>query len=427
MPVPDRLARLTDAWQELGRIGRAAFIGVVLFAAVAVAVGIAIPRILEQHLLEERAGTLERVVSELVADGALPDASGDFAALSEFVRLRVLGGDTVRVKLWSPDGEILWSDEPRLVGRRHALPDDGGAFGGEMRYHVSSLADPEHEFEQHFGSLLEFYMPVRVGDDIPYVFEVYQQVGPLAATVGRARRTVWLSIALGLGTMGVVMVGMAAAAVASADRRRRQAEHMLDLLAAVRDEERTRLANAMHDDMGQPLYRLLYGLEALQGIVSGEAGREVRTLRSIVRDIDDTIRGELHRLQLPALAGRELAEALYDMAHDDPRHPPQVDVYVDGAGSTHPGTAEVLYRGVREAVANARRHAGARSIRISLTTRDDRLVAVVSDDGTGTPGSPGLGSTLVARMLADVGGRVDTAARPGVGTTVTMSVPAEEP
>lgn len=407
-------------------MGRVAFAGIAFSAVVALAVGVAIPRILEEHLLQERAGTLEAVVSELVAGNALPGPDGDTSALDEFVRLRVIGGDTVRVKLWSPEGEILWSDEPRLIGRRFEIPEEAGAFAGEIRYHVSRLDEPEHEFEQEHGRLLEFYLPVRVDGEIPYVFEVYQLVDPLSATVGRTRRTVWLSLSLVLGTMGLFMVGVAVAVVAAAERRREQAEHLLDRLAAVREEERSRLAGAMHDDMGQPLYRLLYGLESLQDRVPGEAGEEIGRMRSIVRGIDDTLRSELRRLQRPALAGRDLAEALNDMGEHDPHRLPMVDVRLEPSPPITPHSAEVLYRAVREAVANAKRHADARSIQISLNHSDDRLVAVVTDDGTGVLGSPGLGSMLMARMLADVGGRVETSARPGAGTTVTMSVPIVE-
>jgi two-component system, NarL family, sensor kinase len=401
-------------------------VGVALSAVIAVALGVSIPQILRSHLLEERATTLERIVAELLAGDILHVSTSDFSPLDEFVRLRLLGGDTVRVKLWSPDGVIVWSDEPRLIGRHFILSNRGmRAFEGETSSHVSSLGSPEHEFEASYDSLLEFYVPIVFDDEVAYVFEVYQEVEPLTSTVSRARRTVWWSISVGLGTLGFFMVGVTSAVVASAERRRRQAEHLLDRLAAVRDEERAALATAMHDDMGQPLYRLLYGLESLHASARDEISRaEIERLRDVVGGVDATMRGELRRLQDPVLAG-ELHEALSDLAEPPPAVP-RVEVTVEATDRPSQRAAQALYRATREAVANARRHAAADTITVSLTRVGDRLVSVVVDDGGGTAGPPGLGTTLVARTLADASGDIETRARPGIGTTVTISVPIEE-
>ena len=45
----------------------------------------------------------------------------ELAALDASTRIHVLGGDTVRVKLWAPDGTIVYSDEPSLIGEQFAL------------------------------------------------------------------------------------------------------------------------------------------------------------------------------------------------------------------------------------------------------------------------------------------------------------------
>jgi two-component system, NarL family, sensor kinase len=418
--------RLNTLWRELGRLGRIAFAGVALSAAIAVALGVSIPQILRSHLIEERTTTVERIVAELVAEDILHASMADFSPLDEFVRLRLLGGDTVRVKVWSPDGVILWSDEPRLIGRDFPLSTHGArAFEGETSSHVSSLGRLEHEFEASYGRLIEFYVPIVLDEEVPYVFEVYQEVEPLSATVSRARRTVWLSIAVGLGTLGLFMVGVTAAVIASAERRRRQAERMLDRLAAVRDEERAALATAMHDDIGQPLYRLLYGLEALHTSAGDPASRsEIERLREVVGGVDAPLRPELRRPQSPVLSG-DLHQALADLAQPPPADP-HVWVTLDTADRPSQRAAEALYRATREALTNALRHADAGTISVSLTGVGNRLVSVVVDDGRGTAGVPGLGTTLVARTLADVDGEIATRARPGKGTTVTISVPIEE-
>ena len=72
---------------------------------------------------EAKGDTRDRVRAEgrLVEAAGLSDGilRGDQAAirrLDDLVLGQVLGGSVVRVKLWSQDGEILYSDEPALIG-----------------------------------------------------------------------------------------------------------------------------------------------------------------------------------------------------------------------------------------------------------------------------------------------------------------------
>src|SRR3954466_14713888 len=71
----------------------------------------------------------EGIVAPVMSPAAV---RGDRAArrgVAAFVRHRVLGGDVVRVKIWAPDGRIVYSDEPRLIGARYHLDqDDRRAF-----------------------------------------------------------------------------------------------------------------------------------------------------------------------------------------------------------------------------------------------------------------------------------------------------------
>src|SRR4051812_4893148 len=75
------------------------------------------------------AKTLTRVVGEgIVAPNLTPAVfTGDPAALGRLdgiVRSRVLREGIVRVKVWDPDGTIVYSDEARLIGERFDLNDE---------------------------------------------------------------------------------------------------------------------------------------------------------------------------------------------------------------------------------------------------------------------------------------------------------------
>jgi len=86
-----------------------------------------------------------------------------------------------------------------------------------------------------------------------------------------------------------------------------------------------------------------------------------------------------------------------------------------------------VYRIAQEALANAVRHAGARSIVIALATSGQRLELVVRDDGRGfdpaTRPVVALGLASMEERALALGGQLDIRSVPGTGTTVTLSCP----
>ena len=84
-----------------------------------------------------------------------------------------------------------------------------------------------------------------------------------------------------------------------------------------------------------------------------------------------------------------------------------------------------LARVIREALTNARRHSGARSVDVALLTEGDELVAEVSDDGRGSgPGAEsGMGSRSMRERARRLGGELAVESAPGAGTLVRALVP----
>jgi hypothetical protein len=105
---------------------------------------------------------LTRVLGTTAIEPALTDrlAEGDPAAiarLDRLVRNRVVVDPVVRVKLWTPDGRIVYSDDHRLIGSRYALSaEDRASFSSkEVDAEISDLDRPENRFEKRFHKLLE--------------------------------------------------------------------------------------------------------------------------------------------------------------------------------------------------------------------------------------------------------------------------------
>jgi two-component system, NarL family, sensor kinase len=106
------------------------------------------------------------VVQRAIQDTILTGDPQAIAALDKEIRDRVLGPqqvlDVVRVKIWSPAGTILYSNEPRLIGHNFPLdPEEKQALEhGLTEAEISDLTKPENVFERGSGELLEVYRPI---------------------------------------------------------------------------------------------------------------------------------------------------------------------------------------------------------------------------------------------------------------------------
>jgi hypothetical protein len=106
-------------------LGSAAMVLVVLVALG----GAWVSRQVAQRQAVHDVAELTDVLAQSVLQPALTDAMPDdptaaTAGLDGLVRRSVLSSSLVRVKLWSPDGQVLYSDEAQLIGHTFALDDE---------------------------------------------------------------------------------------------------------------------------------------------------------------------------------------------------------------------------------------------------------------------------------------------------------------
>jgi signal transduction histidine kinase len=409
-------------WTEIGGLGRLAVIGLVLALITTIVLGFSITRAARGHLLEARASMVEAAVGGLpffsVDD---PPSAAEFAALDADVRVRILGGETVRIKVWAPDGTIAYSDLRELIGQRFGLSEPARiAFAGGTGTQISDLSDPAHEIDREYGELIEFYVPVL--DDsgaVGAVVEVEQDVTALNAALGNIARNVWLSIGLGLAVVGVFMTAMAIARAREMNRRRRQAEELLRSSFRAQEEERRRIVGALHDDIGQPMYRVLYSLEGSRAKLADDdpVAEELGHLAGIVRGMDATLRNELQVLQVELAADAGLEAALGDLV-DLTRRETELDVTLTVKVPREPSRDQSteVYRAAREALTNVRKHARARRVTMVVEGDGDRIVLDIRDDGAGSAGAPGLGLSTTRQRFETLGGDVEVSPSPGGGT-----------
>ncbi len=164
--------------------------------------------ILEEH--REGVAWDARALGTYLEPGVLaaPLTGPAYSDLDQDLRLQVTGPGVIRVKIWSPEGQIVYSDEPSLVGQ--IFPVEGGlavALGGASEAETSDLDAAENEFELGHDRLLEIYAPIYIGDsgEVAGVLEVYEDYAQVAGPVNEATRTIYVVVATGLTVIYIAL------------------------------------------------------------------------------------------------------------------------------------------------------------------------------------------------------------------------------
>ena len=210
---------------------------------------------------------------------------------------------------------------------------------------------------------------------------------------------------------------------------RKRAEEAVE---EVRWAERERLARDLHDLVLQDLVYALQAWEARR-LAPREAEEDVFDPRQMVdslRRASQGVRQAIHELREGETVGRALARAVEDLVGLERRRSPGTHVEL----AVSEGFPEELPKEVckdvllvvSEALANARRHSGARRVRVALGATEGEVRVEVSDDGVGfdprqTP--EGVGLSAMRERTALLNGRLEVLSEPAGGTTVRLRVP----
>lgn len=212
----------------------------------------------------------------------------------------------------------------------------------------------------------------------------------------------------------------------------RQLRSLSASLQDVREQERSRIAMELHDDLGQQLTGLKLELSWLGGRL--KEGRQataeevgamrqlldtaIASVRRIATDLrppilDDLGFGEAVRWQTAEFAKRSGLDIALDL---------QAQALVDDDL-----VATALFRIVQESLTNVARHAGATKVKVSLTADETNLLLTVSDNGTGIDAvaskGNGIGLVSMRERATALGGKFNIAGVPGDGTTIEVTLP----
>ncbi|HEV8687273.1 MAG TPA: sensor histidine kinase [Gaiellaceae bacterium] len=353
--------------------------------------------------------------------------------IDDVVRSRVLNDRLVRVKIWTRDGHILYSDALALIGDQYPLDkEDLAAFDGGVEAEVSDLTARENKYERRYGKLLEVYLPIHDEKGRTFLFEGYLRFSSVSAS----GRRLWLKFAPAiLGVLLLLYVVQMPLAWRLARRLRegqKERERLLRHAIESSELERRRIAQELHDGAVQNLAGVSYSLAAVadklddneadrvQVAVRDAAAETRRTIRELRSLLVDLYPPDLHRAGLAA-ALRDLVARLSERGievqldlGEEMRLPPQVEA--------------LFFRVAQEGVRNALAHADAQHVDVRMRVYEQRAVFELEDDGRGfAPEAEAPGGHIGLRVLGDLardaGGRLDVRSAPGRGTTLHVEAP----
>jgi two-component system sensor histidine kinase UhpB len=196
---------------------------------------------------------------------------------------------------------------------------------------------------------------------------------------------------------------------------------------AGQEAERLRIAQELHDQVGQELTAVLLGLARVQASAPPENRELIMEVQEAVRSSLEDVRRIAVELRPEALDELGLVSALAVLCE---RLSERTGMIVEQTVEVElpelaPDVELVIYRVAQEALTNVVRHSGTLHARLTLG-RDDRGLSVrVIDDGRGLAAgtSPGTGMRGMRERAALIGGRLEVSAGPeGRGCEVRLYV-----
>jgi PAS domain S-box-containing protein len=237
------------------------------------------------------------------------------------------------------------------------------------------------------------------------------------------------------GKLYTVMLRDISAQVDAERSLQRSHEELRELsanLLNIREEEKSRIARELHDDLGQQLTALKMDISSLELSAGTDAGARTQ-LRGMQRLIDATvasmrrIAADLRPVMLDDLG---LVPAIDWLANDfTNRYGIDVERRIDARRTIFSRDgATAVFRIVQEALTNVARHAQATHVELALYLQDDRCILRIADDGVGAQeradaGRKSFGLIGIRERVFRLGGSVSIQSDIGQGFAVTVTFP----
>jgi signal transduction histidine kinase len=405
------------------------------------------------------ANFIEPHVQSMGEGGSLsPEGASRLDAVSELLKSR---RHVVSIKIWRPDGMIVYSTQKRLVGQQfpttHILP----SLHGKIRAGMADFDDHDSEFERSLSiPLYEIFLPLYKNEteEIIAVAEIYEDARALLNDQNYAVGGAWLVVGTaGLCTLLVLFAIVHRGSLTirrqrGAIKRRFREQLRLhrknnDLQSRVREALRkstevddlvqARIGADLHDGPAQLMSHVLLRLDEVEGHLressspahvlvqdlrsdASEALKELRAIAAglFLPDIGDT--GDVEKVVQSIVCAHE-GRTNCNVAYRTENLPKRLSRDV----------VRCVARVVQEALNNSYRHSGATEQSVCISGDDGVLLLSIGDTGRGmSTDKPanfghftGLGMPGMASRVEALGGVFAVRSVPGAGTEIICSIP----
>ena len=274
-----------------------------------------------------------------------------------------------------------------------------------------------------YPHIQDIFISVRTADDIRVLSR------PPWWTVGRPLAIIGALLA---ALLGVIAWNRTLDHLARRRGRQLAREQVAHEKAALKAEERTRLAVELHDTLAQNLTGVAMEIETaskLRGNAPPEMLAHIDIAGKALKSCRDEIRSCIWDLRSQALEETNMARAIAKTLQPYTKSA-RIDIDFDVPMSRFSdNTAHAMLRIVRELVTNATRHGRATSIEVRGDAKDGNICFSVADNGCGfdpvtVPGvSRGhFGLQGIRERVKELKGEVSIKSAPGEGTTATITL-----
>lgn len=396
-----------------------------------------------------------------LATGATLSAE-NLAELESLLAETSLGQQIVSFKVWSPDGVIVYSPNPDLIGQKFVI--QGGlaeAFQGDVVSEVSRLDKNEQAYErQNWDTLIETYAPARAAGSgqIIAVSEFYQTTEDLMAEIRAAQYYSWVVVGVVMLGVYLLLAGLVGRASNTIIAQQTTLQANLDQLHAVLTQneqlhERVRRAAGrttalneqylrrisadLHDGPAQDLALALLRIESLADACTeaqSAAQQDFRIVYTAIESAMSELRTISAGLRLPAIEPISLTETIQRAVHDyEQKSGSAVTLTLGRLPEDVPLPVKItLFRLIHEALANGFHHAAGKAQTVHVYVSDEVLSAEITDAGPGfdllTVKADGrLGLVGMRERVELLGGRFEVFSTPGYGTAVRANLDLPRP
>jgi two-component system, NarL family, sensor kinase len=345
-----------------------------------------------------------------------------------------VNGPVVHVKIWGPDGSIVYADDASLIGK--SFPTGGQILKqlalGQTLTRPSDPNAPENRGESGSAGLLDSYTRIQTPNKTPLLFETSQRLSSVADSQQKLLEAVTPVLVVALIAFALLLVPVAWILARRIDRVSEERAVLLQRAIYASDQERRRVAGDLHDGPVQELAGLAMRLSAQAERASSPAeSASFRETAEAVRGSVRTLRSAIVGIYPPNLQTAGLGPALSDLTARLPAEGLDVQLEVNDPAGYGPNVDALLFRACQEGLRNVEAHAAAQHVTVRVGREGSLAVVSVLDDGRGVTEGDGerarqaghFGLEILRDVIRDNGGDLRLSAREEGGTELRVEVP----